>query len=483
MRSHLTNLPPEVLSAVFSHLRPRALRQCLLVNSAFNALVRPQLFSYVAAFDDTGKPFFILLYDLAIMRALEVTGEVDKLQPLPKELGYLLVYSHQHCCHREREPFSSPSGSQIISSCRVLNVHLTSPNSKDSISSAHPIYFDPEGRLIDQQPVGPFLQPLQCHILHFALENARVDKLVLRNVPVIYGNVDPDLIAASAFETVKEAVLVLEIDSMNEANTSTVTEHLSDCFKCSEEEHDGIEVVRPCLNPGELQRPEIGSLASAVPPNVRDLTFVFWTPRPGTDVTPSCCTPLRQCSDCEEDDGNGEGDGDADKQSSCWQEKFWTDLADAIAPKLLHQLRAVTIVNASAIIPGGAVREQHVRPISTGLATHTSWEAEFRDTLSYCLTGNYGIAPDQVNTYVDRVHFKYMNEWLLSTEWEDVFTWQEVKPWLEFKRPALITDYFKPETPDAVQWRKDMGHEERISLRHKRSLMKRTKPNKYTWRH
>lgn len=75
----------------------------------------------------------------------------------------------------------------------------------------------------------------------------------------------------------------------------------------------------------------------------------------------------------------------------------------------------------------------------------------------------------------------YLNEWLLSTEWEDVFTWREVKPWFEFKRPALITDYFKPVDQDAIKGRNDMDLLERDSLRDRRSTMKCTKPNKYTW--
>ncbi|EKD04796.1 hypothetical protein A1Q2_00907 [Trichosporon asahii var. asahii CBS 8904] len=481
MRSHLTYLPPEVLSTVFSYLRPRALRQCLLVNSAFNTLVRPHLFRYIAAFGDEAEPCFFLLHDNSFLEALAVIGDIDEDQPIPKDLSYMCLFAHAHCCNREREPFSSPTGSPFISSCRVLNVHLALPDDEDNISSAHADYFNPGWRLVDRPLEGPYLQPLQCHILHHALEDARVDKLVLRNVPVIYGNVDPDLLPPSAAETVKEAVLVLNVDSMNEANRSLVEDYLAESFDCFEEEHDGIESVRPCMEPGELERPEIGSLASAVPPNVEDLTLVFWTPRPRTDATPTCCMPVPLCEECETKDS--EDTSDAEKQPSCWQEKFWNDLADTVAPRLIHQLGAVTIVNASAIVPAGAVREQYVRPISTGVATHTTFEKKYCNILSSRLTGEYGVQSGRVKEYVDRVHFEYMSDWLLSTEWEDVFEWSEVKPWLQFKRPALITDYFKPVDPDTVKWRKDMNPTERISLRHKRSTMKRTKPNKYTWNH
>lgn len=132
MRSHLTNLPPEVLSAVFSHLRPRALRQCLLVNSAFNTLARPHLFRYIAAFGDEAEPCFFLLHDNAILEAVAVIGDIDEDQPIPKDLSYMRLFAHAHCCNREREPFSSPTGSPFISSCRVLNVHLALPDDEDT---------------------------------------------------------------------------------------------------------------------------------------------------------------------------------------------------------------------------------------------------------------------------------------------------------------------------------------------------------------
>lgn len=431
-------------------------------------------------------PTFSLIRDSSTTRALGVTGVVDLDHPIPSDLSRLTVHAHSHCCWGEREAFSSPSGSSVISSCRVLKIHLASPDDMDSLTSAHSNYYNLDGDEPDPTPEGPFVRSLQCHILHHSLENACIDKLVLRGVPVIYGNVNPDLFTSSAFETVKEAVLVFDIDSMNSTNASTVDTYRTDCFECSRTEHEGDEVLQPCFNPGQMQFAEIGDLASGVPSNVEDLTYIFWSPKPNTDITPSCCRLLEPCPDCE-DDCFGDSDpaestrDSAGEHVACWQEGFWEDLAEALAPRLLHGLRAVTIVNASAIIPVGPAQEQHVRAITTGVATHDKYETKFREILSEWLISEHGVAPDKVKEYADRVHFKYMKDWLLSTEWEDVFSWSEVKPWLEFKRPALITDYFKPVDPNAVKWRKDMDPMERISLRHRRSTMKRTKPSKSTW--
>lgn len=249
--SRLPKLPPEVLSIVTSHLRPQALRQCLLVNSAFNALVQPQLFCYISASGDMMVPTFSLIRDSSTTRALGVTGVVDLDHPIPSDLSRLTVHAHSHCCWGEREPFSSPSGSSVISSCRVLKIHLASPDDMDSLTSAHSNYYNLDGDEPDPTPEGPFVRSLQCHILHHSLENACIDKLVLRGVPVIYGNVNPDLFASSAFETVKEAVLVFDIDSMNSTNASTVDTYRTDCFECSRTEHEGTRCSSPASTPAK----------------------------------------------------------------------------------------------------------------------------------------------------------------------------------------------------------------------------------------
>lgn len=154
-----------------------------------------------------------------------------------------------------------------------------------------------------------------------------------------------------------------------------------------------------------------------------------------------------------------------------------------MAPQLLNRLRKLTIVNASAIIPAGAPRKQYLFDIATGTASHAKFEDKFGELLAHYLFSDHGITSARAEEYAERVHFMYMKDWLQTTEWEDVFaSYKEVKPWLDFKPSGLITDYFKPHKPDAVQWRKDMDAMERIALRHRRSTMKRTKPNKYTWR-
>lgn len=41
--------------------------------------------------------------------------------------------------------------------------------------------------------------------------------------------------------------------------------------------------------PDKLRYPATGSIASALPPNLEELTFVFWNPVPGDEVSPLCC--------------------------------------------------------------------------------------------------------------------------------------------------------------------------------------------------
>lgn len=320
MTARLTSLPPEVLAIVFSHLRPRALRQCLLVNSAFRILAIPQLYSYIDVGGDTRSPTFSLLDENSMIKK-EEPGRSLKPQTIPRDLSCLTVHSHEHCRERWFDTFTSPSLSSLILSCRVLKVHLGAPDDKDSIASVHARYFglnDNEG----QPAIIPRVHPLHCHLLHYALEDAHIDKLVLHNVPVVYGNVDPDLLGLSAFKTVKEAVLVLNVDSMNSTNVSAIDWHSSECVNCQAWLGDD-EGWQPCLQEEVLQLPKTGSMASALPPNVEELTVVFRTPRPGMEVTPSCCRALEPCSDCTEagveDDWSPDAKG---RHRSCWEEEY-----------------------------------------------------------------------------------------------------------------------------------------------------------------
>lgn len=455
MVDRLTNLPPEVVSLVLWHLRPRDLRQCRLVNSAFNTLV-PPLYSRYLIYDGDDFTFPFVIPDPA---AHDNT--------IPRHINRLTVKPHDHCCSESRSFHQIHTGLVSFSSCQVLAVNLTPPDEEDDIASAHYRHFDP-------CPSGAVaMQPFYCSALHLALQNAKIDKLVLRNVPVAYGNVDPDLLDFAAFQTVREAVLLLDVNSMSEHNTST----LYDWYDFD----DFYEPVCIAAAP-ELSFPEVGSLASALPPNVEDLTFVFWTTRPATEVAPFCCTTYETYSDCGDDDEVDSDREPAVHQFSCWEERFWRDLAAALAPKLLFELRAVTIVNASNIVLDGAARDPAFSAIESGAATHVKAEKKFRGILHGQLTKQCGMSSDEAGDYVDRVKFKYMKDWLVSTDWEDVFTWKEVKPWLQFKR-SLITDYFKPVDRDAVKWRNNLTEAQRFQLRVERSSARKKKPNTYNWRH
>lgn len=473
MGNSLTNLPPEVMSLVLGHLRPRDLRRCMLVNSAINALVRPCFSRYVATRGFSLEVVFPLIKGSDENEALQ---HAQQSSVVSRDLSCLIVHPHDYCGKWELS--SSPSKPSSLSSCRVLRIHLGFPDHIDNIARTHIIDdIDTDEDSIEPSG-GPDLWHLPCDFLLHALESARIEKLVLRKVPVIYGHVDPDLVPFPASTTVREAVMVLDVDSMSFSNEFLIYDYGTLCST------EGPICADP---PEELEYPQTGSIASALPPNVEELTFVFWGPSPDKEVAPSCCYAHEICPECPDNSGYDSGSSvssdETEEQTSCWEDNFWKELAAAIAPKLLSKLRVLTIVNASGIVPDGAARQQILSAISTGVATHVKLEAKFRKILFERLSVEHGIATDKVEECVGRVKFMYMKDWILSTDWEDVFSWAEVRPWLEFKPPALITDYFKPVDPDAVKWRKDMTRAERFELRHKRSKMKRTKPNKYTWRH
>lgn len=340
MQEHLTRLPPEVVSLILGHLRPRALGQCLLVNSAFKALVFPLLSRFVLIDEFYGRVTFPLLGGYRC----RWRGS-DRPRSFPRHLSSLTVLPHEHfSAPPEGETFFNFASPPQVSSCRVLTVHLFAPDDYDNLSSAHVFngYPGPAPEAEDLED-GHYVRPLQCYMLHFALENARIDKLVLRNVPVVWGRVDPDLLSLSALQTVREAVIVLNADGMSDIHTGIIED-----WNCSED----VEGEPVCAELFEsLAYPLKGSIGTTLPRNAEELTFVFWTPKPAQEVSPSCCSASGRPTRYNDESGDYGTFDRGDEHESCWEDGFWYELAEAVVPMLLHKLRRVTIVNASSIIP------------------------------------------------------------------------------------------------------------------------------------
>ncbi|EKD04797.1 hypothetical protein A1Q2_00908 [Trichosporon asahii var. asahii CBS 8904] len=416
MASSLTNLPPELISSILAHLRPRALRQCLLVNSAFNVLAQHMLMMHASGYvvvDQHGVSFPL------------IKGVPEQQNSLvPENISCLTVTEHYNCYKKGRLPFASSAGLPLVSSCRVLRIILNSPDVEDNITGSHYTEFsnplDPDDfdEGVDVEGKYICVHFVYCQVLHFALEEATVDKLILRNVPLVHGNVDPDFLAPSVSQTIREAVIVFDPEAASYSNN----ERLEDWDQFW---HDGLICKQGF---GLLDYPVIGDIACSVPPNVEELTFVFWTDRPTKEVAPACCCVTKSW------------DGYEDrflvrnvKHTSCWEEDFWPTLAAAMVPLLLHKLRQITIVNARGIVPTGAQRRPVISAIWAGVGTHDALESKFRVLLFAHLSSEPGVTPERARDCVDRVKFTYMNDWLLSTDSEDVFSRKEVKPWLEFK--------------------------------------------------
>lgn len=482
-----TGLPPEIISEVLQYLRPPALRRCLRVNSAFNALVQRPLAACVSGYvvaDGRGVAY----------PHIKDTGEEQEQQPgllrrptrgrvrpVPKDIRCLTVAKHERCNSQTRKPFASSTGTPRINSCAVLQVILASPNDRDHFASPHSVYYPRALTAYPESDGEPFDYPeeeaeymcveaLECQLLHFALEDATVTKLVLKDVPLVYGNVDPDLLFMSASQTIEEAVIVYKMWSMSASNDDATEDWYY---------HGDGEPI--CLQaPERLAYPAQGSIGSAIPPNVKSLTLVFWLRRPGDEVTPLCCRvpdPWDCWSDDDEDGDDGTSETE-DGHESCWEGGVWRDLAVAVAPLLLHKLDRVTIVNASSIVPTGEPPQATLELISDGLAKHDIVETKLRVQLYDHLRAAHNVSTDGAEELVSRVKFMYVKEWLLQSDWEDVFTWFEVRPWLEFKAPARITDYFKPTDSEGVKWRRDMDEAERFHL--KNLKQREAKPGKNT---
>lgn len=346
------------------------------------------------------------------------------LDHAPENLSCLTVTAHTQCYEESRLPFASIAGFSFVSSCQVLRVMLECPDDIDNVASSHYYHFPDlpnsyDGSYFDAT-VGDYIcvHSVECQLLHFALEDAWVDKLVLRNVPLVYGNVDPDLLAPSATQTIREAVIVFDIEAMGLSNDERLHEWCR--FGC-----DGSI----CMNDRErLCFPNIGSIGSAVPQNVDELTFVFWTNQPTREVAPMCC----YVTETYEEGGDHLSVPNVE-HTSCWEGKFWPNLAAAVVPLLLHKLRQITIVNARGIVPTGAQRRPVISAIWAGVGSHDALESKFRVLLFAHLSSEADVTPEKARDCVDRVKFMYMNDWLLSTDSEDVFSPKEVKPWLEFK--------------------------------------------------
>lgn len=406
----LPRLPTEILGLILWHVRPHDLRKCLFVNSTFYALAQP-LFNRYAATDGSG--FF---FPLSSDESLRVASFSPQSAPL--DLLKLNVHPHTHCYPSDHEKMTLPS----IASCRVLSIGLRVPDNEDHMASAHTAHFRDDPEHFD--PTEEFsLRPLHCHMLHVVLDNAFVDKLVLHNVPAVYGNVDPDLIAESAFRTIREAVLLLNLDSLGYTN-----EHVMDRWHATHKPWERI-----CeISPESLEYPR-GSIATALPPNVEELTFVF-TPtdheldEPEGDAIPYCChADPDQFKSLSKLDADLAVLRDDDAQASCWQEPFWRELAAAIAPLFFSRLCRVTVVNASIIVPKGQARTPTIAAIKDGTASHSKHEMALHRILREHLSANYELSSEQIGELIGRVRFMYKGEWMFSTDWEDVWRWEAVK--------------------------------------------------------
>lgn len=197
MRSDLPDLPPELISLILAQLRPRALRRCLLVNSAFHTLAQPIRSAYASTYvvlDDESEVALPLLRD---------NTKTSIPQCAPKDVSCLTVRVHDRCSTQVRSFFPSPERSPLISSCQVLKVHLAPPDDNVHMANPHKFYFprapwgeDEDEYDTEDDPLEDCVMskgPLECQVLHFALEDATITKLVLRDVPLVYGNVDPNL--------------------------------------------------------------------------------------------------------------------------------------------------------------------------------------------------------------------------------------------------------------------------------------------------
>lgn len=125
---------------------------------------------------------------------------------------------------------------------------------------------------------------------------------------------------------------------------------------------------------GPLSFPELGGIDTVLPPNAKELTFVFWTSEQGREVAPSCCAaskrPDTDTSTRGENDASADASDDEDEHGSCWEDSVWRDLAEAVAPLFLRKLGRITIVNASSIIPTGEQWRPILSSISTCVVTH-----------------------------------------------------------------------------------------------------------------
>ncbi|EJT45719.1 hypothetical protein A1Q1_05868 [Trichosporon asahii var. asahii CBS 2479] len=507
MGNSSTGLPPEVVSQILWHLGPPALRRCLRVNSSFNALAQRPLAACVSAYvaaDGKGMTFPHIKESTAEQKKQQsvpqavppfvpqthasppITALSQLYRPqqnpapgqssavpkrIPENLRCLTVGKHWRCYPGSRTPFAASLETPIISSCRVLKVLLASPDDRDHIASPHSDYFPLSlsarlelSEVSEDDTDIPYeyvcVLPLECQLLHFGVKDADICKLVLRNVPLVFGNVDPGLLPLTTSHRIQEAVIAFNLYSMSSSNGDAMESWYGggDDPICSEA-------------PEELAYPAIGSIGSGVPPNVESLTFVFWTYCPEEVSAPPCCY-VRELWDCmEEEEHHLDEDGDRESEpphESCWEEGFWRELAVAVAPLFLRNLRQLTIVNASSIVPTGAPPQATLELMSSGLFRHDVFETKFRVQLYDHLCSDHSVTPDKARECVGHVKFKYTKDWLLFTDWDDVFSWSEVRPWLEFKRPALITDYFKPVDAEAAKWRSDMNKAERYHLEKRR---------------
>lgn len=432
MSNSILDLPSEIMTMILRQLRRSDLGQCLFVSSAFRTLAQPLLYRYVR-FDDFGVCFPYAEHKESYngvspspMHKSEVTlPDIDRVE----------VHDHEYL--RDRRCVFDGCFHITIPSCRVLSIHLESPGDDFCVAGVH---FLEMGITYPNTSHPPMKYPTDCHLFQDMFQQLTAEKLVLCNVPVAYSGVDPGLLSPATFKSIREVVVLFDAES-------TTTEHaleVEDWVK----NHRCSEGKRPCIPEFET-RVTIHDLDPLFPPNATEFTFVFWTFKPGTEVTTCCCNALEtryrysegpapeadhnfccSCS-CSSDDE----DSEPDIHRSCWQGQFIDRVAEAIA---VHAKRTtiskITIVNASAIVPEACSRSVTLRAIHAGQATHDALEGEFREALLFFLLRvGGGMEPIDAQKILDRLEFLYMRDWLAKTEWEDVFNWCVVKPWLEFE--------------------------------------------------
>lgn len=471
-------LPPELLAIILRNLNLNDLHRCRLANTTFNNLVRPLLGRFLY-FDDTGVTIPGTGYQVVLERRF------PPIPPTPFTLEALELVSEvferidvrHHTAYDEFGGCCLFRGLSVqITSCRVLSIHLGAPADESGLVSTHP-YAEP----FDEDPAHPPLShPADCHLLRTVLENTEVGKLVLRNVPIAYAGVDPDLLSHATSHTIEEVVIVF--------NGTRISDRIKDKIWEWEENYTCQDEILPCF---DFDQRVIYDLEPIFLPNAGDFTFVFWTGRPAAEFATLCCSAR--------DDFDPQDDGrpphcdcppsspfhdaiDFERHYSCWEGGFLREISAAIAEHSKKtSIRKITIVNASAIVPDGSNRKDALLTISMGIAKHDTFEQRFRKAFQTQLQGRVG--PDKAQSLQDRVEFKSMKDWLSTSAWEDVFDAKEVKPWMDFKRHAQITDWFKPESPDDVKWRKEVDGRERVKLIHRRISARRLKPSKNSWRH